>query len=169
MIPTHQSSPQCLRGDNRAVSTTVNYVLNLAVATLLMSALLITGSGLVNDQRERVVRTELRVVGGQLADGIATTDRLANANGTQSVVIERNLPRKVASETYSITVYGSSDPYLLLSTSDPNVEVGVNLTLVEGDPGVSIPPGPMSLSGGSVAITYDRTTNKLKIAETTDG
>lgn len=170
MNPPHRSCPSGssrsftldrFRHDNRAVSTAVNYVLNIAVATLLMGALLITGSGLVDDQRERAVRTELRVLGGQLADGVATADRLANTNGTQSAVIERSLPRTVAGETYMITVHGGSDPYLLLSTSDPDVEVGVNLTLLtdtSGDPNIELTPS--TVSGGDLRIVYDTTVNE---------
>lgn len=169
MSSRRRSSSRRLQRDDRAVSTAVNYVLNIAVATLLMGALLITGSGLVDDQRERAVRTELRVLGGQLADGVATADRLANANGTQSAAIERSLPRTVAGVTYTITVHGGSDPYLLLATSDPDVEIGVNLTLIEGEPDASIPPGQTSLSGGPVTITYDGAANELEIREATDG
>ena len=144
--------------DDRAVSTVVNYVLNIAVATILMSTLLIAGTGLVDDQRERTVRTELRVVGNQLADGIAATDRLANANRTQSVVIRRDLPRKVTGETYTIAVHGGSDPYLLLSTIEPDVEVGVNLTLLtdtSDDPETTLVDA--TVSGGDLRLVYGTT------------
>jgi FlaG/FlaF family flagellin (archaellin) len=156
--PARRFPVRRLRQDDRAVSTTVSYVLNIAVATILMSTLLITGTGLIDDQRERTVRTELRVVGNQLADGVATVDRLANANRTQSAVIGRDLPRKVAGETYTIAVHGGSDPYLLLSTSNPDIEISVNLTSLtdaSGDPRTTLVDA--AVSGGNLRLVYNAT------------
>lgn len=154
--------------DDRAVSTTVSYALNLSVATILMTSLLVASAGFVDDQRERAIRTELPVLGGQLADDVSTADRLANTPGTDSVVITSDLPQEVAGRTYEITVRGGTDPHLLLSTTDPTVVVGVNLTLLEGSP-ASIPAGETSLSGGTVEIEYDGSTGILEITENTDG
>jgi hypothetical protein len=158
-----------LRHDDRAVSTTVNYALNLSVAAILMTSLLVASAGFVDDQRERAVRTELRVLGGQLADGISTADRLASAPGTDSVNVTRDLPQTVADRPYTITLHGGTDPYLTLSTTDPAVTVGVNLTTMEGSPGVSIPPGRTSLFGGPIEIDYDGTTDELAITEASNG
>ncbi|PSP64410.1 hypothetical protein BRC77_03830 [Halobacteriales archaeon QH_8_64_26] len=117
--------------DERGVSTTLNYILNLSVTTILIAVLLTTGSGLVTDQRERVVRTELQVISQQLADDIAAADRLArstSAGGTVEILtVESDYPRTVAGASYTISLAApGGDRYELeLSSSTPAVTVTV--------------------------------------------
>lgn len=121
-------------GADRGVSTAVSYVLNLAVAVILFSSLLVGAGGLVEDQREQVVRGELRVVGQRLASDLLAADRLAQtADG--GVRVRSELPRGVAGLDYRIQVTASGGSVtLVLTTSDPRVRVSVrvaNETAVE--------------------------------------
>lgn len=147
-----------IRDDNRAVSTAVNYVLGLSIATILMTGLLLAGTGFVDDQRERTVRTELRVVSEQLADGVMTTDRLASTSGARTVVVTRDLPREVASRPYTIEVHGSDPRHVELSTSGPSVSVRVDLALLtDGGAAPQTPLVSSTVTGGEVTIVYNTT------------
>ncbi|MFB6252623.1 MAG: hypothetical protein ABEI27_13245 [Halobellus sp.] len=89
---------------NRAVSITVNYVIALAITAVLISGLLIGAGGYVQDQREAVVREELRVVAEQLVAGIDDADRLARVGDAGTARVGVDLPERVAGETYLIEV-----------------------------------------------------------------
>jgi hypothetical protein len=108
-------------GLNRGVSTVVGYVLNVGVATILLSGLLIGGATLVENQEERTVRAELDVLGNRLAADLETADRLhRTANGT--VTIRTDLPERVAGSPYEIRLRGAaSGAAIHLSTDTPAV------------------------------------------------
>lgn len=138
--------------DARAVSTTLGYAMTLGIATLLIAGLVAAGGTYVENQREQVIRSELRVIGEQVSSDVSGVDRLARTEGTDSVVVSRQLPHDVAGTTYTIEVVdaGTANRHLELTTSDPDVTVKVDLevetTLVGG-----------SVGGGAVEITYDGT------------
>jgi hypothetical protein len=106
---------------DRAVSVTVSYALNLAIATVVIAGVLTATGGVVSDQRRNAAQTELQVVGQRLAADIGTADRLATAGG-ETVVVTSNLPDRIAGVQYSVTVSGSD---LVLEASHSNVVVRV--------------------------------------------
>lgn len=135
-----------MRSDDRGVSVTVNYILGLSIAFLLVTGLFITGGDFVQDQRETSVRTELEVLGEQLAADISMADRLAQtATGDETVRVKRSLPSRVSGSSYSITVEGGSDPNLVLSANDPDIEVEVEF---RNDTDVEL----RSINGGPIVV-----------------
>ena len=104
---------------DRGVSVTLNYVLSLAIATLLISGLLFATGDVVGDRRESVVRGEMQVVGERVSAGLAIADRLART-GANTVVVEVSAPSRVAGQDYSIEVNATSRE-VVLRTTDPNV------------------------------------------------
>lgn len=108
---------------DRGVSVTLNYVLSLAIATLLISGLLFAAGNVVGDRRESVVRAEMQVVGERISSGLAMADRLART-GSNTVVVEVSAPRRIAGEDYSIEVNATSRE-VVLRTADPTVVVRV--------------------------------------------
>ena len=108
---------------DRAVSVTVNYVMSLAITTLLISGLLMSTGDVVGDRRESVVRGELEVVGERISAGIETADRLARTGATE-VTLEVSAPRRVGGMSYSISVDGANR-VVTLETRDPDVIVEV--------------------------------------------
>lgn len=109
-----------MAGVDRGVSTVVGYVLNLGIATILIAGLLIAGSGLVADQRERTARTELDVLGNRIAADMETADRLLEADGR--VTIRSRLPDTVAGSNYRVTVDATDGNVTVrLATSDPAI------------------------------------------------
>ena len=147
-----------LTTDERAVSTTLGYALSLTVSMLLVSGLLIAGGGFVEDQRERTIRSELRVIGQQVSADLATADRLANIGGSvERVVVSRDLPEEVTGTRYTIAVRtDGAETYLVLSTEDPEVSLRVNVasetTVSETD-----------ISGGDVRVVYDPAADELEV------
>jgi hypothetical protein len=150
MRPT--SLPDRFRRDDRGVSTTLGYILNLTVATLVVTGLLVAGGDMVADQREQTTRSELRVIGQQLAADLVAADELAatmDGDGDDTLRIERQLPREVAGRTYSVELRnpGSDQPYLRLSATGTDVSVRVELAL-------ETPVVESSVNGQQILIRY---------------
>lgn len=141
---------------DRAVSVTVNYVMTITIATLLLSGLAISAGGLIQSQSERAIESELEVLGQQLAADIESTDRLATVAGgaNAEVRIETRLPTRVAGTGYDITVVKSE---LVLRSTDPAISVTVPLTvtndLAEG----------RTIQGGDVVIVWSTETDRLEV------
>lgn len=119
---------------DRAVSSTLNYVLSLAIATLLVTGLFIAGGDFVDDRRTNVIRSELQVVGQQVAADAVRADRMISASDSASsatVRINQSLPPRVVGASYRVwfvPASGPSDPErIVLNTTDPEVTVTVVL------------------------------------------
>lgn len=147
---------------NRAVSTPLGYVLTLAITTVLVSGLLIGMGGFVGDQRERVVRSELEVVGEQVAADVSAVDRLVVAGGADKAArASFRLPARVGGTGYTVEL---SDPdptdaaaAVVLRSADPEVTVTVpfgNRTAVLVD---------SPIRGGNLVITYDGAEERLEV------
>ena len=110
-----------MAGVDRGVSTVVGYVLNLGIATILVTGLLISGASLVDQQRERTVRAELDVIGNRIAADLEMADRLLRT-GDASVTVRSDLPRTVAGSDYSVEVQTDNGTVsLALETSSPSI------------------------------------------------
>jgi hypothetical protein len=133
---------------DRAQAITLDYTLGIAIAVILITGLLIAGGNFIADQRDTAARSELRVIGQQLATDIEAADRLISAAGNDgSVRVRRNLPTAVSGSQYDIELVEESNPYLVLTSSDPDLSISVeftNFTAVRG----------ADIGSGSIAITY---------------
>ena len=121
------SPPRAFRCDDRAVATTVNYVLAIALTTILVSSLLVTASGYVDDRRERVARAELETVGNALAADVAEADRLGQQGANVTLRADQPDLSTVASYTAALTADcpAGADTCLELRSVDPSVTVVV--------------------------------------------
>lgn len=137
--------------DDRAVSVAVGYVLNFAVAALLVSGLLIAGGGLIDSQTKEVTTDELSVIGHQLADELSSADRLVRAGDVSTLSIRTELPRGTTAGEYTIEIdieESSDEGTIVLRTSSPEVTVTVPFQIrsaLEED----------QIGGGPVRIEYD--------------
>ncbi|UPV99642.1 hypothetical protein M0R88_14105 [Halorussus gelatinilyticus] len=118
-----------LRDDTRSVSITVNYALNLVVATMLIGGVLTATGGMVQDRRESAVRTELSVVGERVASDLMAADRLAEVGsagpGTDPTVsISVTLPERVGGTRYDVSIR-TSPAVIVLRSDTPEVTVRV--------------------------------------------
>lgn len=132
----------------RGVSVTVNYVLGLAIATVVLSGIMIVSGDIVDDQQDATIRTELEVIGERMAANLMTADRLVQAGGT-TVNVSAEAPRSVAGAPYTVNVNATaSDAKLTLETENPPVSVEVpfiNTTAV----------GNTTVGGGNLHITLN--------------
>ena len=148
----------CARGRDRGVSTTLGYVLTLAITAILVSGLLVAVGSFVNGQNERVTESELEVVGQRLATDLEAADRLAEAGeSTTTVAVRSRLPETVAGRTYRIAVNESGSDRLVLSTRDPRVSVAVAVV-------TDAPVSNATLGGGSVRVALDGETLEVSNA-----
>jgi hypothetical protein len=136
--------------EDRAVSTALGYVLTLSIASLLVTGLLVAGSGFVEDRREQVVREELTVIGQQVGSDLARADRLVlaadSSGGDLTVQLNRTYPDRVTGSPYRIAI----DPPdgVVLTASKPDITVTVS---VKSDTAL----GPSSADGGDIQLAYD--------------
>ncbi len=136
-------------GWRRAVSVTLGYVLTLAIASLLVTGLLIAGGNFVADQREEVIRSELEVIGQQIAASLQSADSLVQASeGSPIVRLENRFPRDVTGSTYHVHLVEGPDPELVLNSTDPDVSVRVAVANETAF-------GQSHADGGTVVIVYD--------------
>lgn len=139
---------------DRAVSTTLGYVLTLGITMLLLTGLVAAAGTYVETQREQVIRSELTVIGEQLSADLAAIDRLARTWGTDREVVTRQLPAEVAGTSYTVEVVNPGPPgsgsYLRLTSTDPELTVEVDLELNTAIAGGSV-------GGGDLEIVYDGT------------
>ncbi|AUV81507.1 hypothetical protein C2R22_07440 [Salinigranum rubrum] len=135
--------------DDRAVSTTLAYVLSLGIASLLISGLMFAGSGFVESEREQVIRSELVVVGQTLVADVEGADRLASTiDGTVSV--RSSLPRRVGSSAYTITLTDQGGGVTEVTMTAASVDISVALRLV-----TNTPVAEGTVEGGELVIVYD--------------
>ena len=135
---------------DRAVSTALGYVLGLAIVAAMMTGLFVASGEIVSDERERAIRSELRVLGNQLAADVASVDRVARSLDGGPAGLTQDLPDTVAGSGYQIRLVDEGAPpaTLELTTEDPDVTV--NVTVMNGTAvGDSVVPG------GDTTVYYD--------------
>ncbi|MDS0298480.1 hypothetical protein NDI76_06980 [Halogeometricum sp. S1BR25-6] len=147
---------------DRAVSTTLGYVLTLVITAVLVSGLLVGTGQYVDGQRDRVVDRELSVLGERIAARTADADRMVRAgDGAEAVRLRVDLPRTVAGGSYRVEV---SD-----SPGVAGTPAAHDVTLTSGDGGrsatVRVRTGTDvengTLAGGNLVIAYDPATERL--------
>lgn len=142
---------------DRAVSSTLGYVLTLAIAALLVGGLLTAGGNFVTTQRDVVVEEELTVVGQQLSANVEQADRLVVASSGADPVVQLNqtFPRNVARSQYVARLDADRDQLILTST-DPEQTVRINVT-------TRTDLRDSTAAGGEVTVRYDNATDQLVI------
>jgi N-methylhydantoinase A/oxoprolinase/acetone carboxylase beta subunit len=133
----------------RGLSTALGYVLTLSVTVILVSGLFIAGGNFVESQREEVIRTEMDIVGEQVASHINAADRLNQSGmGESTIRIEQRFPARVVGSSYQIYLE-EDEPQLRLESSRPQVEATVPLTNTTA-------LADSSASGGEIIVRYDQ-------------
>lgn len=142
--------------DERAASTTLGYVLALAISSLLVSGLLLAGGSFVGGERERVTTGELDVLGGQLAEGFHDADRLASTAGVENARVRVPLSDRAAGSGYTVTVVNQTSgdyPYrydLIFESSAADASATVTVRTHHE-------VVPTSVDGGALVVGTDDT------------
>jgi len=132
--------------DDRAVSTTLSYVLTLGITALLTAGLVLTTGAVLETQKQETTREQLEVSGEQLASNLMAADRLADTN-PESLAVRGELPQRAAGSAYVVTVDESADE-IVANASGVDVSVRVSFVTrldVRGEP----------VSGGAFEIVLD--------------
>jgi hypothetical protein len=156
--PRRDGGERRLREDDRGVSTTLGYVLNLGVAAILVTTLLLAAGTMVDEQRDRAADTELRVVGERVAADLAAADRLARASNGGTVAYQIETPRTLAGTTYDVRVNESGTDTLVLVGDRSGVTVSVEYH-------AEIPVNATTESSGDLVVVYDSDTETLEVAD----
>lgn len=139
---------------DRAVSSTLNYVLSLGIMAILVTGLLSAGGGFVEDRQEQVIQSELEVIGQQVASDIQRADRLVTAgDGNQRVNLTQTLPDEISGSRYRMSLE-TSPSELILTSDDPERSVSIrvrNSTSLRAS----------TVDGGPVRVTYN--SSKLEV------
>lgn len=136
---------------DRASSPVLAYVLSLGIVALLISGLFFTAGEFAGAQHERVVRSELLVVGHQIAADISNVDQLTVVNGNAGRArVTTDLPDHVAGKSYTIHLApnGTDRSDITLTTTHPDVSQTVS---VKTNASVS----ETRLAGGDIELTYN--------------
>jgi len=129
---------------DRAVSSTVEFVLTLAVATALMGGLIIGATNMTERQHGNAVESQMQIVGHQIAGGIESADRVVATSRTISTfAVERDLPDRLVNARYTVEITTSA---VLITTDavDRSTRVAFD---------TETPVSPTSVNGGDLAIT----------------
>ncbi|SDM18358.1 hypothetical protein SAMN04487949_1184 [Halogranum gelatinilyticum] len=111
-----------MRSRIRGSSTALGYVMTLSITAVLISGLLISTGGVVEDQRDSVARDELDVAGQRLAATLMSADRLA-ASGGEDVRVQIQLFDSVVGSQYFVEVDSSASELVLRSDAGVTVRV----------------------------------------------
>lgn len=152
-------SPPAASADERGVSTLVGYAIGFGIATMLITGLLAGVGGFIQDQRESSTRTELRVIGQQLAGDVRVTDTLVrtSSGSPDQVSYRQNLPETTAGGGYTVAVNQSGCECIVLTSDRPDVRVEVRVTTTTS-------LAQTRFTGGDVLVEYDTTGPTLEVS-----
>lgn len=148
---------------NRGASTALGYVLTLGITLLLVVSLFSVAVSIVDTERSRTVNSELSVLGNRLATDLSTADSLVRAaDDPRTVSLTTELPDRVAQGQYRIRIDEQADKpayarYRIILESD----VAETSVVVDLKTGTTIEE--TTISGGSVAIVYDQSSDTLTV------
>lgn len=137
---------------DRGVSVALNYVIGLAITTILITGLLYAAGDIVDDRRESTTRAELRVVGQQVVADLMTADRLVQSGG-ETVVVAISQPQTVAGVGYTLTLNPSE---VVLETADGSISITVPFD-------TETPVVSTTTNGGDAEIVYDDVAGELEV------
>jgi hypothetical protein len=144
--------------DNRAVSTTIGYVLTLGISTLLITGLLIAGGSFLEDHRDETTRTELTVVGQQIAGLVTSADGLAKSSTVGRFNTTRSLPSSVSGSSYVVRIRNvAPDEYEFELEADNGVSETVRVTTQ------TTVVVPRNVVGGDLRVHYNTTGDELVV------
>ncbi len=150
--------------DRRAVSTAVSYTMTLGITTLLITGLLVAGGTFLETQTEETSRTELTVIGQQLAGLVSSADGLAVSTSEGSFTMRREMPRTVAGSTYVVNITDETTP----SADRYRYRLTLNATAGGSDVvevTTETPVATPAFNGGPIRVDYNTTGNTLEVRD----
>lgn len=139
--------------DYRGVSTTVSFVLAVAITAILVGGLLLGVGGLMEDQQDRTLDNELRILSERVATDLTTIEQAASTTDDR-IVVTKHAPRTLAGQTYTVQLVDDcqetyTDACVRLESGERSHTVPIRL-----NSSVS----PASVPGGTFWIVQDNST-----------
>ena len=150
-----------IRGDERSLSVTLNYVLVLGITAILISGLVLAGGIFVENQRNSAIRGELTVIGTHMASNVEQVDRYVEAGrDPSSAYVNQTFQRQVTGQNYIVQLDPNDGeplpPQLVLSAAGTDVSVRVNVT-------VQTEVAETSAEGGTISVSYEQSRDEVVI------
>lgn len=125
----------------------ISYMLTVGIAMVLITGLFTSGSAIVEDQHEQTARTQLSIVGHQVAGSAEVADQLVRSTDSapSQLTLTRSLPDRIAGSGYRLEIAPSGDAVVVhMMGDDLSVRTRIDTeTTVTG-----------SAQGGKIEIAY---------------
>lgn len=116
---------------NRAISVTLDYVLMLSIAMIVLASVVFLSGHVVDGQLNQGAEEELTATGESLAADLETAARLTEVGEEDtSVRFQTDLPRQVSGSSYDISVR-ENELELTSTNPDQSVTVPVAVDAIE--------------------------------------
>ncbi|WP_323676721.1 hypothetical protein [Halorubellus sp. PRR65] len=160
--------------DNRGVSIAVTHVLTIGITTILITGLLVGGSGLLRDEKQRATQTELRTIGNRMAAEISSAYYSAEDAGGGTMTVRVSHPEYVAGDNYNVKLREgdtncdapgdlappSLDPQCLVLSTPGGDESEV---VVPIDPAIELTTPLPTVNGGSFYIVVEESGGTMEL------
>jgi hypothetical protein len=136
--------------DDRGVTSPLEYVYTFALATILITGLIIAATNAAGDQRRRTADAQMEVVAQQVAGNLEAADRLLeSAAGAPDLRLERKLPDTLLGSGYTVTIGTGSNPTVAVTSSLTDRTVTATAELSATQIGTE-----QVFQGGEIEIVY---------------
>jgi hypothetical protein len=133
------------RGKDSAVSITVGYVLNIGIATLVLSSFLLGMQGTFRNVEDTVSESQAESLAQKVSTEVTQADRLARIGDGSSGVVTFEIPDTIGDSGYDVNV---TEDEVVVSTSTGGVVTQGYNTTSDVDGGLLTP-------GSENTIEYD--------------
>jgi hypothetical protein len=156
------TGPRRFGSDSRAVSVAVTHVLTIGITTVLVTGLLIAAGGVLDTERDRAAREELKTIGDRIGSELASVERASTPGADERIVVETEHPSRVSGSGYTVrlepggggtpcdvTRLDNASACLVLTATGMNEEVVVPVDVDRS----SVNAG--AVNGGDLRIVYE--------------
>jgi len=151
-----------LQSDDRAVSIAVTHILTIGITTILITGLLVAGSGLLEGEKSDATRSELRTIGNRLGAEMSSAYYTAQDSEQAEVTVRATHPEFVAGDSYNVELredctdipgYGPGNTVDCIVMKPPQGQDEVKVPL---DPDVEL-ASEKTVQGGTVYVVVEDT------------
>lgn len=141
--------------NERGISVTLDYILMLMIATILLAGIVAVSGSLIDGQVDQGIDSELRTAGETLAVELQEVQRLVSASDDETTIVSHTptLPTHVSGHTYTIAIDDGST--ILLEADRPGTTVRVSTAasdLQPTDEPVRAGDVRIAVTGGTIKV-----------------
>lgn len=138
------------RKDTRGASITVTHALTLGITTILISGLLLSSAGLIQEQQNRVIESGFNDISQSVVNELLRIDRLAEGNVNSDITSRVPYSQRVGGVNYEIAIdtLPNGNGVVTVKTIDGTIDVPVR---IQTDASVC----EREVNGGPIKVVYD--------------